>query len=70
MAHDFGRILQAIQVTHQFDDAIGGGRIERPRREGDAIAEFRLEHVPADRVCRIAWDPVGGRAQDTTVLCR
>ena len=47
MAHDFGRILQALQVMHQFDNAIGSGGIERLRREGDAVAEFRLEHIPA-----------------------
>ena len=47
MTRDFGRILQALQVMHQCDDAIGSGGIERLRREGDAVAEFRLEHIPA-----------------------
>ena len=67
MAHDFGRILQALQVMHQFDDALGGSRIERLRREGDAVAEFRFEQIPSHRVRWIAGNAVRRRAQDAAV---
>ena len=51
---DLGRVRGALEIPDRCDCAIDVRRGHRLRRERHAVAELRLQRLPADRVLRVA----------------